>query len=133
MTTQITITGNLGSIDLKFTSGGKAVLTGSVAHNRSRLNRQTNEWEEIGTDWYRFQVWEKKAELLAEHLEKGQRVIVVGTLESREYEKDGAKVTAWEIKAQDVGIIPKGDRTATPTRAALAGNDDPWASQVAPF
>lgn len=110
--TNLTITGNVGSIDLKFTSGGKAVLSISVADTRRRLNKDTNTWEDAGTDWHRVTVWEKKAELYAEHINKGDRVVVVGDLVSREYEKEGQKRTAWDIKADTIGIVPKA-RTAT--------------------
>lgn len=134
--TNLTITGNVGSIDLKFTSSGKAVLSISVADTRRRLNKDTNTWEDAGTDWHRVTVWEKKAELYAEHINKGDRVIVTGDLVSREYEKDGQKRTAWDIKADTIGIVPKntndtratssgGFNRRTPNNTGDYGND-PW-------
>lgn len=136
--TNLTITGNVGSIDLKFTSGGKAVLSISVADTRRRFDKDTNAWVDAGTDWHRVTVWEKKAELYAEHINKGDRVIVTGDLVSREYEKDGQKRTAWDIKADTIGIVPKAkstgtyDRHDTRTQATSsygqgqAPSDDPW-------
>lgn len=136
--TNLTITGNVGSIDLKFTSGGKAVLSISVADTRRRLNKDTNTWEDAGTDWHRVTVWEKKAELYAEHINKGDRVIVTGDLVSREYDKDGQKRTAWDIKADTIGIVPKansgqstssgGFNRRTPNNTGDYGND-PWTTQ----
>jgi len=131
MSTQITITGNIGQVDLRFTPGGKAVLNGSVAVNRRKFDRTMNEWKDVGTDWHNFVVWESKAELLAEHISKGTRVIVMGELESRDWEtKDGQKRTAWEIKATEVGIIPNGSIPRAP-KPIEQGQADPWASTPA--
>ena len=131
MSTQVTITGNIGSVDLKFIPSGKAVLEGSVAVNRRRFDRQKNEWADVGTDWHRFSVWGERAELLAEHLTKGMRVVVLGELESREWEtKEGQKRTAWDIKATEVGIVPKasGQGRPAPQSGGQQQQQDPWAT-----
>lgn len=126
--TNIHIIGNLGTVELKFTPSGKAVLNGSVAVNRRRFTN--GEWVDAGTDWHRFSVWGDKAETYAEHLDRGQRVIVTGSLESRDYETAaGEKRTAWEVKATEIGIVPRAPRQATT-------NADPWAQggdDVPPF
>ena len=127
MSTPITITGNVGSVDLRYTTGGKAVLEVTVAHNRRRMNPQSREWEDAGTDWYRAALWGSKAEAAADVVVKGARVIVTGDLESRNYDAASGTKTAWEIRASEVGVIPVGKRTPTPAQA------DPWATNDAPF
>jgi single-strand DNA-binding protein len=134
--TNLTITGNVGSIELKFTSAGKAVVSISVADTRRRFNKDTNAWEDAGTDWHRVTAWEKKAELYAETINKGDRVVVVGDLVSREYETtSGGKRTAWDIKADTIGIVPKAkssggyDRHDTRNQATSSyGQADQWAT-----
>ena len=121
MSTSITVTGNVGSADLKYTSSGKALLTMSVAHNRRRMNAATREWEDAGTDWYRVSLWDAKAEAAAEVVVKGARVIVVGELESREFTADGANRTAWEVRASEVGVVAR-------SGGAPKTTTDPWAS-----
>ena len=125
MSTPITIVGNVGSAELKFTAAGKALLSLSVAHNRRRVNPTTREWEDAGTDWYRCSLWGERAEAAVETVVKGARVVVVGELESREYAVDGATRTAWEIRASDVGVVAR----ASGGRVSPAA--DPWATTPA--
>lgn len=125
--TAITVVGNLGRADLRFTPAGKAVLNLSVAVNRRKFDRATNEWTDAGTDWHDVTIWDAKAEVLAEHLAKGMRVVVVGELQSREWEKDGVKRMAWEIKASEVGVVPNGSKP-TPAQQHPRRDPDPWAS-----
>lgn len=121
--TTLTLIGNIGNApELRFAPTGTAVLNLSVAVTRRKY--VNGEWQDAGTDWHRIVTFGPKAETWAEHLNKGQRVIVVGTLESREYDKDGDKRTAWEIKATDIGIVPKAARQTTPAA-------DPWAAEGA--
>ena len=126
MTTPITVTGRIGQVELRWTSGGKAVLNGSAAVDREKYNKDTRQYEKVGTDWHRFDLWGAKAEAAAEVLDKGTLVIVTGALESRDYEtRDGDKRTVWEIHAQEIGVIPTAKRSGGTTPAPAAQND-PW-------
>jgi len=128
MSTPITVVGRIGQAELRFTSGGKAVLNGSVAKQK-RSRSAAGEWEDSGVDWHRFALWGAKAEAAAEVVQKGVLVIVTGDLESRDYEtRDGDKRTVWEIRAQEVGVIP----TARTSARAAAPATDPWAADRAP-
>jgi len=103
----LTVVGNIGEPNLKFTSSGKPVLEFSLAENHSKKNAQGG-WDEDGTTWRRVSIWDKKAEALAEVLKKGDRVIVTGQERMREYEaKDGTQGKSLEINARDIGIIPR--------------------------
>ena len=127
----ITLTGNLGSdSELTFTPNGKAKLEFSVGDTPRRLNQQTNQWEDAGeTTWWRVTEWEAKAEFWAEHLQKGTKVLVIGTAGVRTYEKkDGSKGFSAEIKPKTIALVPKAGAQQRP--AAYAGNtpaQDPWA------
>ena len=128
----ITLTGNLGSdSELTFTPNGKAKLEFSVGDTPRRLNQQTNQWEDAGeTTWWRVTEWEAKAEFWAEHLQKGTKVLVIGTAGVRTYEKkDGSKGFSAEIKPKTIALVPKAGAQQRP--AAYAGNapqQDPWAA-----
>ena len=118
----ITFTGNVGNNELRFTPNGKAVLSLSVAENHRK--KQGQEWVDDGTTWWRVTAWERQAETLAEHAPKGTRVLVTGTIRSREYDKDGEKRTAYDVTARHVAVIPKVD---TRTQAPAGGSaGDPW-------
>ena len=116
---EITVTGNVGQSELKFTQGGSAYLRFSVAENHRK--KTGNEWVDDGTTWWNITVWDKLAERLAEAVVKGARVVVTGTVRSREYEKDGETRTAYGINARTVGVVPKFDAPRPSTPAT-----DPW-------
>ncbi len=125
----ITLTGNTAAEpELRFTPNGKAVATFSVAENHRR--KVGTEWQDDGTTWWRVTVWDKQAETLAETLGKGQRVLVVGQIKSREYEKDGEKRTSYDVTARHVAVIPKQQQGAS---SAPAGGQagDPWGTAAA--
>lgn len=111
---QVTFTGNVTQDpELKFAASGTAVLALNVAENHSRRNKDTQQWEETGTTWRRVTVFSAKAEALAEVLRKGDRVLVTGREETREYAKqDGSKGSSLEVTADTVAIVPKTNRNA---------------------
>lgn len=103
----VTVVGNVGEPQLKFTPSGKAVLEFSLAENHSKKNQQGG-WDEDGTTWRRVTLWDKKGEALGNVLKKGDRVIVTGSERIREWEgKDGQQGKSLEVNARDVGIIPR--------------------------
>ncbi|WP_427017825.1 single-stranded DNA-binding protein [Pseudarthrobacter sp. P1] len=108
----VTVVGNVGEPQLKFTPSGKPVLEFSLAENHSKKNQQGG-WDEDGTTWRRVAIWDKKAEALAEVLRKGDRVIATGQERIREWDaKDGSKGQSLELSARDVGIIPRAPQAA---------------------
>ena len=102
MATNITIVGNLTrDPELRFTNGGKAVASFSVAV--SRRYQQNNEWQEV-TSFYSVKAWDQLGENAAASLTKGTRVVVSGRLDIREYDdREGNRRTAVEITADEVG------------------------------
>jgi single-strand DNA-binding protein len=131
--TPITIVGNLtDEPELRFTASGAAVVKFSVAVNRQRFNRQTNTWEDAGTDFHRVTAWQRLAENVAASLEKGARVVVFGELRQDHWtdEKTQEKRSAWGVNAQAVGAELT-FATAKLTKAAArdqAAPGDPWAT-----
>ena len=115
---------------LRFTQAGKAVATLNVADNHRKKER--DEWVDDGTTWYRVTAWGYLAEQVAEQIKRGQRVIIVGELRNREYEKDGEKRRSLEIRAYEVASLlakyPPRDsnRSENPN-----GSRDPWAGGAA--
>lgn len=130
--TDVTVIGNISGTTLRFTQDGTPVLNFSLAENHRK--KQGSEWVDDGTTWRKVSVWDQKAETLAEHLTKGDRVIVVGAERIREFEtRDGGKGTSLELTAKHVGIIPKAGRQepagqdAYPAQGWGQSQSDPWA------
>lgn len=105
MSATSTVVGNIThEPDLQYGQSGKARTTFSIAVNHSRKNRQTDQWEQTGTTFYRVTLWEHQAESAAEHLRKGQRVIAFGRIETRTFQRqDGTEGTSLELNVTEIG------------------------------
>lgn len=138
----ITITGNLtADPELRFTPTGAAVANFTVAVSKRVKNG--DKWEDGPSSFYRCSIWRQYAENIAETLTKGNRVIVTGEMNQREYEdKQGEKRSVWELNAEEVGVCLRyvTARVQKAERVKQAGQvpaDDPWANapldDTAPF
>ena len=102
----VTVIGNVGDVQLKFTPNGKAVCEVSVAENHNRKNEQTGQWETESTTWRRVSFWENQAEAVANEIQKGDRVIITGDERLREYERnDGSKGASLEMRGRHIGKV----------------------------
>jgi single-strand DNA-binding protein len=106
---KVILVGHLGrDAETKFTPGGAAVTRFSVATNRRWKDKESGEWKEE-TDWSNVVLW--RSENLANYLTKGKQLYVEGRLQTRSYEdKDGKKIYATEVVADDVILLSGGGR-----------------------
>jgi len=98
----VTLVGNITrEPELRFTGGGKGVASFGLAVNR---RYQVNgEWQEK-VSFFNIVAWDSLGENAAASLHKGNRIIVNGRLEQREYEtREGDKRTVVEIVADEIG------------------------------
>ncbi|MFH8793831.1 single-stranded DNA-binding protein [Streptomyces sp. NPDC017941] len=102
--TPITVVGNVvADPELRFTPSGAAVAKFRVASTPRTFDRTTNEWKDGNPLFLGVSVWRQQAENVAETIRRGDRVIVVGRLAQRQYEKDGQTRSSYELQAEDVG------------------------------
>lgn len=131
----ITVTGNLtGDPELRFTAQGRPVAQFSVASNE-RFKDGKGEWQDGPTSFVRCNAWADLAEHVAESFNKGDRVVVTGTLRQRDYEaKDGSKRTIWEVSVSDMGASVRYAtvKIAKVRRDGAPIPEDPWASTGGP-
>jgi single-strand DNA-binding protein len=99
MSNNITITGKVGQDpELRFTPGGMAVLTFSVADTYGKDDKKK-------TTWHNITVFSKLAENVANTIAKGSTVIIVGRYEQDEFtKKDGTKGKSVKVIADEVGV-----------------------------
>ena len=128
----VTFTGNCTSdVELRFTAKGSAVAKIGVACNRSR--KTDTGYETTHTVFLTVQLWEADAETAAEHLRKGDRVVVTGELLVDEWEgKDGSKRQTLVVdRATIAKCLPRQPRPQgftpqqQPTQQAWATDDTP--------
>lgn len=98
------ISGNLGGDpELRFTKNGVAFSKMRVAVTE-RKKLADGSWADGDTTWLDVTAWGTLAENITESLVKGSRVVVVGKLKQRTFERaDGTNGTAMELEASDVG------------------------------
>lgn len=93
--------------ELRFTPSGAGVVNFTVASNSSKFDKDSNSWKDQPAKFWRCAAWNQgkltRAENIANMLKKGDSVIVYGELTVREYEKDGEKKTAEEIRVESIG------------------------------
>ena len=142
---KVILVGNLGNDpDVKYTQGGMAIATLSVATTSSRKDRDGNFQEK--TEWHRVKLFGKTAEVAGEYLKKGRQVYIEGRLEYGSYEKDGVKHYTTDIIGDDMQMLGGGDgqrsgggygedrpqRSAPPRRDFAPRGGAPAAAAAAP-
>lgn len=104
---KVILVGNLGNDpDVKYTQGGMAVATLSVATTSVRKDRDGNAQEK--TEWHRVKLFGKLGEIAGEYLRKGRSVYIEGRLEYGSFEKDGVKHYTTDIIADEMQMLGGG-------------------------
>ena len=71
------------------------------------VNRPVGKAKEKQTDFIPCTVWRQSAAFLARYAHKGDGVVIEGRLESRKYEKDGQKRTAYDVQVNRVELAAR--------------------------
>ena len=95
-------------VELRYLPDGTKTANIRVAIHRRYKNKAQEIKEE--TEFVTVIVWKVLAENCAKYLKKGSRVFVEGRLQTREYEKDGQKRLAVEIKADTVEFLDRPEK-----------------------
>ena len=105
---KVILVGNLGNDpDVKYTQGGMAITTLSVATTSVRKDREGNQQEK--TEWHRVKLFGKLGEIAGEYLKKGRSVYIEGRIEYGSYEKDGVKHYTTDIVADEMQMLGGGE------------------------
>lgn len=123
---EITIVGNVGADpEMRYTPDGTPVTSFSVATSRKYKNAQGATVEQ--TTWHRVACWRKLAEVTAEHVKRGNRVLVTGTVEARAWldGRTGEPRASLEVTATNVRFLGGPDERNRPTGAVPNGDKQP--------
>lgn len=99
----VLLTGNVGN-DPKVNAleNGIKVATFSLATSTGGYtSKEGKEIPEV-TQWHNIVAWRGLAELCDKFIHKGDKVEIIGTIQYREYEKDGQKRYVTDIVASDI-------------------------------
>ena len=102
---KVMIIGNLGrDPEMRFTAGGQALATFSVACNRRYTTRDGEQRDE--TEWVRVVCWGRQAEIAGQYLQRGSPVYVEGRLQTRSWEdQQGQTRYMTEVVAQNFQML----------------------------
>ena len=114
--------GNVGKEpEIRKTQSGISVASFSLATSKKIKG-------EDKTEWHRIVAWDKLAEIVEKYVHKGDKLMIEGEIETRDYEKDGQKVYTTEIRAWNMEMLggkPEGNRsTVSNQKVDIANLDD---------
>ena len=97
------------------TAAGVAVCKFSVAVGRAYADQNG----EKQTDFFNCTAWRQTADAVARYTKKGNKIAVIGSMQSRAYEdRQGVKKTAWEVQVSEIEFL-------SPHEAQEKGNEPP--------
>lgn len=104
MKERITIVGNVAATpELRRMPSGDAVVSFRVGVTERRQDKQTSQWVDGRTSWYRVSAYRGLAENIHGSIGAGERVVVSGRFSLQEWETDTKKGVTAEIEAEAVG------------------------------
>ncbi|MBT2675880.1 single-stranded DNA-binding protein [Streptomyces sp. ISL-14] len=130
--TPITIIGNLtADPELKFTASGQALAKFTVASTPRMFDRESNQWKDGTSTFFRCAAWRALAEHVAESLGKGSRVVLSGRIRQHDWQTtEGENRSMLAVEVDEIGaslrfttVTINGKRTSS-NGAAPSG--DPW-------
>jgi single-strand DNA-binding protein len=104
---KVILLGNLGADpEIRYTAGGDAVATVSVATSSSWNDKQSGEKREK-TEWHRVVFFRRLAEIVGEYLKKGSSIYVEGQLQTNSYEdkNTGERKFSTQIVAREMQML----------------------------
>jgi single-strand DNA-binding protein len=100
----VTLVGNMvRDAEIKTTTTQKSVATFTVAVTRKYKNADG----EYQSDFISCVAWGATAEFIAKYFPKGAKIGIVGSIQTRTYEKDGAKVYVTEVNVSDAEFVER--------------------------
>lgn len=120
---KVILVGNLGQDpEVKYTAGGAAVTTLSLATSESWKDKDTGTDQEK-TEWHRVVLWRRLAEIAGEYLKKGSKVYIEGQLQTRKWEQDGQTRYTTEVIGRDMQFLDSRGSTSENSSYESANSD----------
>lgn len=85
------------------TNGGVNTANFRLGSTDRHYDRATQQWVDGDTNWFTVQAYRQLAGNIAGSVKKGQRVVVMGRLKLRQWERDGRVYNVAQIDAERIG------------------------------
>lgn len=108
--------------ELRYSQSGTAVYRNNIAVNRK--------FKKDETDFINLLAFSKTAELMANHLSKGDPVGIEGHIQTGSYEKEGKRIYTFEVVVDNITFIGGGKKKEEqPEQRYTADPGDPFAGK----
>ena len=106
---KVILVGNLGNDpEVKYTQGGMAITSLSIATTSVRKDKDGNQQER--TEWHRVKLFGKLGEIAGEYLKKGRQVYIEGSIRYDKYTgPDGVEKYFTDIIADEMQMLGGGE------------------------
>ena len=101
--TEITVIGNVVDSPRRVRLQHGSVTNFRLASTERRFDRETQSWVDAGTFWADVECWGDLGGHVSQSLSKGDPVVVVGTLTTRQWETENGRGSVSQIRAEAVG------------------------------
>ena len=104
----------------------KATASGTVfARFRLAVDRRVRKGSDSANnaDFIPIIAWDRLAEICGQYLTKGKLVAIEGRLQTRTYEVDGTKRSAFDVVADDMRMLSTRDSGSRPNNGGGYGNE----------
>eukprot|EP00918_Siedleckia_nematoides_P045976 GHVU01100808.1.p3 GENE.GHVU01100808.1~~GHVU01100808.1.p3 ORF type:complete len:142 (+),score=15.49 GHVU01100808.1:1149-1574(+) len=135
------VIGRLGNDpEMRYTSGGDAVCSFSLAIDKSYKDKNGDKHEKV--KWVRVTAWRKLAEVTTQYLSKGSLCMVVGEVNEPNVwtDKDGNQRANIEVTAREVKFLGGGQQNqngqaqqAQASQSQQPEGRDYWSNEDIPF
>ncbi|MGW5738933.1 MULTISPECIES: single-stranded DNA-binding protein [Streptomyces] len=130
--TPITVIGNLtADPEVKFTPSGAALAKFTIASTPRIFDRETNQWKDGTSTFFRCAAWRSLAEHVAESLTKGSRVVAFGRIRQHNWQTtEGENRSMLALEVDEIGASLRFTTVAIngQQHAAADASGDTWST-----
>ena len=102
--------------ELKTTASGVSVCSFTIAVNRRFRNAEGN----YDADFINCVAWRQQADFLSKFFSKGRMVGICGSIQTRNYERDGQRVYVTEVVADEISFVDSKSQSDSAPQSASA-------------
>ncbi|MBT2383012.1 single-stranded DNA-binding protein [Streptomyces sp. ISL-11] len=132
--TPITVIGNLtADPELKFTDNGSALAKFTVAATPRTYDKDSGQWRDGTSTFFRCAAWRTLAEHIAESLTKGSRVVVSGRIRQHNWQTpEGENRSMLALEVDDIGASLRFTTVAINGKQPRPTSNDAWSTGSGP-
>lgn len=109
-----------GDPEVRYSQGGTAMATMTIATSESWKDKATGEQQER-TEWHRVKFFGRLAEIVGEYVKKGRQVYIQGKLRTDKYDKDGVVTYSTYILGDEMQMLGPNPEGTASNRAPSSG------------